>query len=156
MILQLISVGEAASFLATRNRKPTASPARIFPLQIRFRQNVRPESEIDNRKVIPLRLCTPELPAETLERFCERVLGDIAKVRSSRGTAHERYLRVFKIIDNQDRDLGRMFSNPRRFHAWEQLCMIKAAGLLTDREMLRFSADTQDSVCRFVAHLTKQ
>jgi hypothetical protein len=50
--------------------------------------------------------------------------------------------------------MARMFDNPRRSRAWEQLCMIKAAGLLTDEEMLRFSGDTQDSVRRFVAYLT--
>jgi hypothetical protein len=95
-----------------------------------------------------------ELRAIALERFCERVLADIAAEDRSPSTVHERYLRVFKIIDEQNRDLGRMFDNPRRFFAWEQLCMIRAAGLITDDEMLRFSAKTQDSVRQFVAHLT--
>ena len=97
-----------------------------------------------------------ELRVEALQRFCERVLGEIAKASNTRDTAHERYLHVFKIVDDQNDDLGRMFDNPRRSFAWEQLCMIKAAGLLTDEEMSRFSAETRDSVRRFVAHLTNQ
>lgn len=60
-----------------------------------------------------------ELRVEALERFCDRVLGEIATVSSSRGTAHERYLGVFKIDHEQDRDLRRMFNDPRR--SWEQL-----------------------------------
>ena len=95
-------------------------------------------------------------PNQALERFCQKVLSQIADVSCSGESAYQRYLRVFKIIDDQDYDLGRMFNDPRRSFAWEQLCMIKAAGLLNDEEMSRFSAETQDSVRRFIGHLTRR
>jgi hypothetical protein len=55
-----------------------------------------------------------ELRVVALERFCERVVARVSEVIGSRGTAHQRYLDVFKIIDEEDRDLSRMFNNPRR------------------------------------------
>jgi hypothetical protein len=84
-----------------------------------------------------------QLRPVALERFCERVLSRIKGIVRSGDTAHQRYLRVFKVIDEQDRELAALFNNPRRSTAWSQLLMICAQGLLTPEEMQRFSEDTQ-------------
>jgi hypothetical protein len=97
-----------------------------------------------------------ELRTLALERLCQKALSEIAHVSVSPETAHQKYLRIFKIIHERDDEIAAMFNNPRRSTAWEQLCMIRAAGLLNDEEMLRFSPDTQESVRVFVAHLTKR
>jgi len=81
------------------------------------------------------------------ERFCERVLSEIASVSSaSDQVAHERYLKVFEIVRDKDKELGALFDNPRRSSALGQLCMIASAGLFTDAELSRFSPETRNSI----------
>jgi hypothetical protein len=85
-----------------------------------------------------------QLRAVALERFCERVLADIRSASSVAGhSAHERYLKVFEILRDKDKELASLFDNPRRSTAKVQLSMIVSAGLLTDEELLRFSPETR-------------
>jgi hypothetical protein len=53
--------------------------------------------------------------------------------------AHERYLKVFGIVRDKDKELGALFDNPRRSSALGQLRMIASAGMVTDEELSRFS-----------------
>jgi hypothetical protein len=47
------------------------------------------------------------------ERFCERVLSEIASASSASDLgAHERYLKVFGIVRDKDKELGALFDNP--------------------------------------------
>ena len=73
------------------------------------------------------------------ERFCERVLSEIASASSASDQgAHERYLKVFEIVRDKDKELGALFDNPRRSSALRQLSMIASAGLVTDAELSSF------------------
>ena len=45
--------------------------------------------------------------AISLERYCQR----IGAADDPKGTTHERHLRVYRIIDEEDRDLGDMFND---------------------------------------------
>lgn len=57
-----------------------------------------------------------------LERFCERVLGEIGTIASIGETSyHERYLKIYRLIDQRDDELARAFSDPRRSRAILQL-----------------------------------
>jgi hypothetical protein len=74
------------------------------------------------------------------ERFCERVLLEMASASSASDQgAHERYLKVFGIVRDKDKELGALFDNPRRSSALGQLRMIASAGMVTDEELSRFS-----------------
>jgi hypothetical protein len=98
-----------------------------------------------------------QLRSLALERFCERVLSQVKDASSaSDQSAHERYLKVFHIVREENKQLAGLFDDPRRSTAWQQLCLIRSADLLSDEEMLRFSPETQDSVSVFVAHLTNR
>ncbi len=98
-----------------------------------------------------------QLRSVALERFCERVLSEIKDASSaSDQSAHERYLKVFHTVKEENKRLATLFDDPRRSTAWTQLCLIRAAALLTDEEMDRFSPDTLESVRVFVAHLTNR
>jgi len=58
------------------------------------------------------------------ERFCERVLSEIASASFAPDQgAHERYLKVFEIVRDKDKELGALFDNPRRSSALGQLCI---------------------------------
>ncbi|MCI0379212.1 MAG: hypothetical protein L0215_16510 [Gemmataceae bacterium] len=82
-----------------------------------------------------------------LERFCERVLFDIVRLASdAKKSSHERYLAVFKLIEERDQELADAFNDPRRSTAFFQLTRIQANELLTDEEMSRFSPETRAAV----------
>ena len=75
-----------------------------------------------------LQMVFRQLRELALQRFCQNVLSRVAEIGCSGESAHQRYLRIFEVINEQNRDMARMFDNPRRSRAWEQLCMIRAAG----------------------------
>ncbi len=50
--------------------------------------------------------------------FCERVLAEIDPVIQVRAqSAHQRYLGIFKIIEQRDREMASIFDDPRRSNA---------------------------------------
>jgi hypothetical protein len=88
-----------------------------------------------------------QLQPLALERFCERVLSEIRDASSVAGqTAHQRYLQIFKIVRDKDKELAALFDNPRRSTARLQLSLIHSHGLLTPDEVKRFSSDTQQMI----------
>jgi len=79
-----------------------------------------------------------------LERYCARVLADLdTEISATEGTAHERYLRVYKLIHQRDKDLARAFDDFRRSTAVMQLGIMRRMGLLADQELSVFSSETQ-------------
>ena len=82
-----------------------------------------------------------------LERFCQDVLDDLAELLwAGDGTAHEKYLRIYKLIQDRDKDLGAAFDDFRRSTAVLQLAMMRRMGLLGDEELSGFSEDTQSII----------
>jgi hypothetical protein len=80
-----------------------------------------------------------------LERFCEKVLlrtrGEIDKKNKS---AHERYLSIYKLIHEEDKDLGRLFNDFRRSIAISQLTGMIDRGLVTESEIETFSDELKE------------
>ena len=82
-----------------------------------------------------------------LDRFCERVLSEVARLASATDTnPHERYLAVFDLIDRRNGELGVAFDDMRRSTALRSLACIRSHHLLTDEEFGRFSATTRNAV----------
>jgi hypothetical protein len=79
-----------------------------------------------------------------LERFCERVLAEIDRVSRDGATSHHaRYLQIFRILQQRDREMARLFDNPRRSHALTMLAQIRSQGLLTEDEFSSLSPETR-------------
>ena len=96
-----------------------------------------------------------ELSAVALDRFCERVLAEIARVSTEQGKSnHERYLTVFRLVHDRNKELAAAFDDSRRSTAVRQLARIQALGLLTDDEMARFGPQTREAV-QFLLGLTR-
>ena len=56
-----------------------------------------------------------ELHPVAVNRFCERVLGEITRVASDASkTPHARYGDIFRLVREQDRLLARAFDDKRR------------------------------------------
>jgi len=82
-----------------------------------------------------------------LERFCERALSDLATLaQSPKGSAHDRYLRAYKLIHERDKKLATAFNDFRRSTAIMQLGIMRQMKLLTDEELSIFSDPTQNYI----------
>ena len=88
-----------------------------------------------------------EISATALDRFCERVLSKVSRLAAETGqSSHQRYLAVFKLLQEQDDKLEDMFNNPRRSVALFQLVHMRSQNLLTEEEFARFSPETRSKV----------
>jgi hypothetical protein len=95
------------------------------------------------------KLCR-QLHPVALERFCRRVLSDIEGLaEDSAKTSHERYLAIYRLMQQRDRELAGIFDDQRRSTAIEKLARMHVLGLVTDDEMAHFSADSRE-VIRFL------
>ena len=84
---------------------------------------------------------------ELLERYCARVLDELAaSVKAGDGTAHDRYLRAYKLLRSRDKELARAFNDFRRSTAVMQLAIMRRMGLLTDEDLSVFSTQTQEQI----------
>ena len=82
-----------------------------------------------------------------VERFCQRVLEEIVRTtESGQGTAHDKYLRIYKLIQKRDKELGRAFNDFRRSTAVMQLIVMRQMGLLTEQDLSRFTHETQRTI----------
>ena len=82
-----------------------------------------------------------------LETFCERVLAEIDRVSRDGATSHHaRYLQIFRILQQRDREMARLFDNSRRSHALTMLAQIRSQGLLTQDEFSSLSPETRGAI----------
>lgn len=85
-----------------------------------------------------------------LERFCQRVLEEatplVAGPKSPSTSYHERYLALYKLLHQRDKQLGNAFNALKRSTALLQLVNMRRLQLVTDEEFATFTQDTQDSV----------
>jgi len=88
-----------------------------------------------------------QLHAVALERFCQRVLEESEALRGdTTRSAHERYVAIYQLFHERDKEVARLFNDLRRSTAVWQLAAIKAHGLLTEDEFARFSQEAQNRV----------
>jgi hypothetical protein len=89
-----------------------------------------------------------------LERFCRNILEEIAAASAvdTKGY-HGRYLDVYKLIHERDKQIAAAFNDPRRSNADLQLALMAARGWLTDEELLQFSEEIRGAVERIAGGL---
>lgn len=81
-----------------------------------------------------------------LNRLCERILDECRGVMDDRGlTPHQRYLKMFKLVQDRDDDIANAFNDMRRSLAVQQISWIRYLGLLTDEEWERFTPRTRET-----------
>jgi hypothetical protein len=66
-------------------------------------------------------------------------------VIQGRGTNHERYLRLFRVLQDGDDDVAWAFNDLRRSTANNRLAAMVKLGLVTDDELGRFSEATRET-----------
>lgn len=88
-----------------------------------------------------------ELQPVALERLCSRILREVSRQCDSTGeTNHQRYLKVFSLVEKGNDDIARAFNGLRRSAAFTRLTAMRSQGLITDGELLRFTAATRSRI----------
>ena len=86
-----------------------------------------------------------------LERFCERILGEVAILTAGGvGTAEERYHALWELIRSRDGMIADALDDHRRSNALMKIMNMRVGNMLTDEEYLQFSAATRERVDRFL------
>ena len=97
-----------------------------------------------------------ELREVALERFCKRVLAELEPLRLHTSRSHhERYLDVFRLLQERDDELAHAFNNPRRSQMIVQLAAIHAHGLLEPEELARFTPQTRATIESFAKEFAR-
>ncbi len=82
-----------------------------------------------------------------LDRFCGRVLGELDRVSSDASQSHhERFLAVFRLLQDRNHELAQAFDTPRRSQMLVQLAMMHTLGLLEAEDLTRFTPETRETV----------
>jgi hypothetical protein len=81
-----------------------------------------------------------------LDRYCTRVLEECAAVTREAGlSAHEKYLRLFRLINERDKRIAGAFDDLRRSTAIQRLAGMMILGVVADEELAPFSQSTRES-----------
>ena len=92
-------------------------------------------SPADWKKFKPLR-------ESALERFCGRVLDEVARIGSDQTkTRHERYVTLYRLMRKRDKEIDPIFDTLRRSTAVRQICSFRMHGHLTEDELRQFSPE---------------
>jgi inhibitor of KinA sporulation pathway (predicted exonuclease) len=93
-----------------------------------------------------------ELYSVSLERFCRQILLEVKQIDADGAKSfHQKYLDIFRLVQRRDREIARVFNNPRRSTALIQLAEMESRSLLSAGEYLRFSEGTRN----IIAHLLR-
>ena len=88
-----------------------------------------------------------QLHPVALERFCQRVLSEVAQINSeSTKDFHQRYTDIYAIIKDRNDEMAQIFDDPRRSSALIQLATMCSHNILTEEEFRRFSEETRGVV----------
>jgi hypothetical protein len=88
-----------------------------------------------------------EVHTKLLERYCRRILEEVvAASEGTEGSAHDRYGRVYKLIEERDKQMANAFDDFRRSTAVMQLGIMRRMKLLTDEELGLFSEQTRTRI----------
>lgn len=82
-----------------------------------------------------------------LNRYCARILEEcVAVIDDSAASPHERYLRLYRLLQKRDDSLATAFDDLRRSTATLHLASMVSLGLLTENELEGFTPQTRDRV----------
>ena len=87
------------------------------------------------------------LKDSALNIACERVFQKVEKLIDSRGAdSHRYYLKLWKIMREQDKQISLMFDDLKRSTAIIKLSAWKRNGILSDENFKEFSEETQKRI----------
>ena len=92
-----------------------------------------------------------EMNRIALDRLCDRILKDVLELASDPDKcAHVRYLAVWELIQNENKEIAAAFDGLRRSQAIMQLAHMRRLKLISDTEFAQFSPQSRESVHQFL------
>lgn len=80
-----------------------------------------------------------------LDRYCTRVLDECATVIRGADSPHDRYLRLFRLLQEQDAAMAAACDDLRRSTAIQRLAAMINLDAITDAKLDEFSAPTREA-----------
>jgi hypothetical protein len=140
----------ACQFQKSANRGPLSDPAlqatakgwsRLSAASLGVEKAVMREIKESDWKILR------QLHSQALERFCKQILLEIERINCDNAkTFHRKYLDIYEVLQRRDKEIAQTFDGLRRSTAFTQVASMKARGLLTEDEFLRFSQETRNVV----------
>ena len=97
-----------------------------------------------------------ELRPIALERLCERILQQLGNISADDSQSkHQRYLKIYHYIQEQDKEIALGFDHNSRNRAFEQILFFQSRNLLVDEEFSRFSKELCTRVTNITAIVTE-
>jgi hypothetical protein len=88
-----------------------------------------------------------EMRPDLLNRLCARILDELRGVIDDpAGTPHERYLRLFELLQDRNDEVASAFDDMRRSRAIERMLQMHRLGLFTPQQLDRFTPATRDFI----------
>ena len=88
-----------------------------------------------------------EVHAKLMERYCEGVLEEVESVsQDTKNSAYDRYIKIFNLVRERNKEMARAFDDYRRSTAVMQLGIMRRMRLLKDDDLKKFSELTQTRV----------
>ena len=92
-----------------------------------------------------------QLREVALEELAARVLAELMAIAGDASQRHhERYLAIWELLRERDREVARCFDNPGRSRMIEQLAAMHGRGLLSVEDLERFTQSTRSRVAELV------
>lgn len=91
-----------------------------------------------------------KVSASALEAFCRRILEESAAFARGPGTAHSRYLDLFRYLRERDEQIGTIFDNQRRSTAYRQIAAAISTGVVARETLSSFSDETRAVIERLL------
>jgi len=82
-----------------------------------------------------------QIKEKAIEKYCSNAFADFSEIINDKnGQVHDRYLRLYKLVQKRDKELGSIFNDHSRSKATMQLLLMRSAGL-ADYELLQKLSD---------------
>jgi len=90
------------------------------------------------------------LKADALNFACERILKKVEELtREREGKENETYLKLWKLMKQEDREIAIMFDEMKRSTSLLKLVAWKRNGVISDERFSEFSDETQQTIKSF-------
>ena len=88
-----------------------------------------------------------KLKEKCLQKYCNTVLDEANAIYSlSSKSSHEKYIDLYRLMRERDKELGRAFNGLSRSSAQGQLFMMYQMGLVEEHELDVFEPETKDHI----------
>ncbi|MGD8886480.1 MAG: hypothetical protein PVF34_12720 [Gammaproteobacteria bacterium] len=87
-----------------------------------------------------------KIKEKAIEEFCTRALAEFEEVINNKEQhVHNRYLLLYKLVQNRDKKMALLFNDHSRSKAWLQLLAIRGEGLADEALLSKLSEEFRNS-----------